>query len=185
MIIDTFGVDTTDWDTEEERTLVLGDHQRECDRVGGFAEPVHARSRSVFHGGQLLDDGAFGLEEVGPAVRLHTDPAGHGGRGQRVAHQPGPSQQLPLWPGPRSHPSLRRAQTHRRHLRPRRRRFRQARASLEPQGVPFLFNRCVWVLNLPFFFVFLLSNILDVRLWCCVCWKKDLEWVNALVVILR
>ena len=40
----------TDRDFEEERALILGDHQRKRDRVSRFFESIHACSWSFVHG---------------------------------------------------------------------------------------------------------------------------------------
>lgn len=50
------------------RPRVLGDRQRERDRVGRLAQPVHARARRVVHGGQLLGHRAPRLAQVGAAL---------------------------------------------------------------------------------------------------------------------
>ena len=57
--------DGADRHPAREGPPVLRGGQRVGDRVGRFAEPLHARARRRLHGRQLLDDGAPRLAQVG------------------------------------------------------------------------------------------------------------------------
>lgn len=100
---------------KKEGPLLLRDHQRERDRVGGLPQPLHARARGVLHG-QLLHHGPPGVAEVGPALRLHPHPASLRGRWQGIPRQSRPHQQLLVRPRARRDRSLRRIASYRRHL---------------------------------------------------------------------
>lgn len=114
---------------KKEGPLLLRDHQRERDRVGGLPQPLHARPRGVLHGRQLLHHGPPWVAEVGPALRLHPHPASLRGRRQGIPHQSRPHQQLLVRPRARRDRSLRRIASYRRHLGASRRRLCAPRAA--------------------------------------------------------